>query len=274
MGEDVGGVSMILQGSALRQLQETELEILRDVADFCEKNSIRYFLCSGTLLGAIRHRGFIPWDDDIDISMPRKDFERFLALSQSLPDRYICQATRFYPEYPIPIVKVRKKGTVMKEPMMENLNIDHGVWIDIFPIDRVKNVEKLKKRALWINVLTTAIYSKLGIMNSEKMGTKFLCRVLGLFRVKTLDRWRTRVLTSEEKSKASKYTNFVSNLGYRKLLFDEEVLFPLKKAEFEGSYFYVPNKSEEWLASAYGDYQKLPPKEKQVNKHEIMELKL
>ncbi len=258
----------------LRKLHAVELQILTDVADFCDRHQIRYFLSSGTLLGAVRHQGFIPWDDDVDISMPRKDFDRFLSLASRLPEQYTCQASRFVPEYPIPIVKIRKKGTVMKEPAMADLPIEHGVWIDIFPIDRVSNVRRLPKRAHRIHLITTAIHYKLGISTPHKITTRLVCSMLSCLGLMRLDRLRTRFMTAEENTQGEFYTNFASNLGYRNLLFRSEVLFPLTKVEFEGRRFSAPADPDAWLKSAYGDYLKLPPPEERINRHKITELKL
>ncbi len=263
-----------LKGELLKQLQKTELQILSDVTQFCDQNGISYCLTSGTLLGAVRHKGFIPWDDDIDISMPRADFEKFLSMAKNLPDQYECVATRFNSDYPIGIVKVRKNGTVMKEPAMAHLNINHGVWIDIFPLDKVKNVEKLSKRAKKINILTTVINYKTASQKPKKLTTKMFCMVFSAFSVRTLDKWRTKIMTAEEKTDAKYLVNFVSNLGYKNLLFNEDVYFPFKKATFEGLEFSVPASPEKWLTSAYGDYMTPPPVDEQVNRHKILELKL
>lgn len=263
-----------LKGELLKNLQQTELSILKDVTAFCEENEIRYCVSSGTLLGAVRHEGFIPWDDDVDISMPRSDFEKFLSLANRLPKQYECQATRFDARYPISIVKVRKRGTLMKEPSMEHLNIQHGVWIDIFPLDRVEDVSKLAKRARRIHLITTVIGYKLGTSHPIKRSTKLFCNIVGLVGVKRLDRWRTAIMMKEEESGGKMLTNFASNLGYKNLLFDEKVYFPLKKIKFEDAFFYAPADSDKWLKGAYGDYMTLPPVEQRINRHKISEIKL
>lgn len=263
-----------LEGELLKQVQQTELSILKEVAAFCEEKNINYCITSGTLLGAVRHNGFIPWDDDIDISMPRADYERFLAYANDFIDGYEIVSTKLNNQYPIAIAKVRKSGTVMKEPSMAHLDINHGVWIDIFPLDKVKNVDKLKHRAHIFNLLTTVINYKLKISIPTKIKTKLICMFLGLFSVKTLDKIRTKVMTSEEKTDAKKYTSFASNLGPSKLLFDEDVYFPFEKIKFEDNFFFAPAKSEVWLKSAYGDYVMLPPEHERVNRHKIVEIKV
>lgn len=262
-----------LKGEILKQVQSVELEILSVVTHFCDAHDIRYFLSSGTLLGAVRHNGFIPWDDDIDISMPRADFERFMSLHALLPREYECVATRFCDQYPIGIVKVRKNGTIMREPRMKNLNINHGIWIDIFPIDRVKNIERVKRRAKLVHLITMAISYKLGLESNVKLHTQIICRMLAYLEISRLDRIRTKIMTLEEKTDGEFFTNFVSNLGYKKLLFSESVLFPFSKVKFENDDYYAPAKPDQWLIQAYGEYWEFPPISEQVNRHKIMEIK-
>ena len=263
-----------LEGELLKQIQKTELSILKDVAKFCDEKNIRYCITSGTLLGAIRHGGFIPWDDDIDISMPRADYERFLTYANSFIDGYEIVCTKLNNQYPIAIAKVRKCDTVMKEPSMAHLDINHGVWIDVFPLDKVVNVDELGKRAHKFNLITTVINYKLKISTPSKLATKILCKALGLLSVKKLDKIRTKIMTSDENSNVNRYTSFASNLGPRKLLFTEDVYFPLQKVKFEDEIFYAPAQPEKWLESAYGDYMTLPPEEERVNRHKVVEIKL
>ncbi len=255
----------------IKRLQAVELSILEQVVRFCDEHGIQYCLSSGSLLGAVKYAGFIPWDDDVDIAMPRDDLERFLSLSGQLPPDLVCQATRFDSSYPIPQVKIRKKGTLMKEPMFAHLDMEHGVWIDIFPIDEVPSREAVVKNAKRANILTTAISYKLGSMLPKKPLTVLTCRLLGLLGIPRLDRLRTRVMAKYNHCGSGLYTNYVSNLGPTTLLFDKSVYFPLKKIPFEGIPVSVPADSDRWLRSAYGDYRQDLPPEQQVNTHRITE---
>ncbi len=263
-----------LEGELLKQVQQTELSILKDVAAFCEEKGINYCITSGTLLGAVRHNGFIPWDDDIDISMPRADYEKFLTYANDFIDGYEIVSTKLNNRYPIAIAKVRKCGTVMKEPSMAHLDINHGVWIDVFPLDKVDDIENLGKRAHKFNLLTTVINYKLKVSIPKKISTKLFCIFLSAFSVKQLDRFRTKIMASEEHANAKHYTSFASNLGPKNLLLGEDVYFPLKKVKFEDELFFAPAQCEKWLESAYGDYMTLPPENERVNRHKILEIKL
>lgn len=261
-----------ITGETLKKVQQTELDILKTVARFCDRHKITYFLSSGTLLGAVRHGGFIPWDDDVDISMPRADYEKFLSLADEFPAGFQVVSTRLNPNYPIAITKVRKDGTVMKEPSMAHLAINHGVWIDIFPIDKVADASRLPKRARLFNILNTVINYKLKCASPQKTATKLFCAVLSVLSVKTLDRMRTWVMCCDENKECGMTTSFASNLGSHRLLLDNGVYFPLRKIQFEDEVFSAPANAEKWLTNAYGDYMTLPPEEKQVNRHVVTEL--
>lgn len=263
-----------LDGALLKKVQETELSILKDVAAFCEEKNINYCITSGTLLGAVRHEGFIPWDDDIDISMPREDYEKFISYADDFLDGYEIVSTKLNNQYPIAIAKVRKYGTTMKEPSMAHLDINHGIWIDVFPLDKVKNIENLGKRSYKFNLLTTVINYKLGVSVPNKLTTKIFCILLSVLGVSKLDKLRTKIMTSEEDTDAEFYTSFASNLGPQRLLFNKNIYFPLRKIKFEDEEFFAPAESEKWLESAYGDYMTLPPENERVNRHKVLEIKI
>ena len=119
----------------LKELQQLSLEILKDVADFCEKNGIRYSLGYGTLLGAVRHKGFIPWDDDVDLMMLREDYEKFRTIYKS--DKYTFFDSRNTPDCYIAFGRVCDTERTLAASSIPWVRKDVGVWIDIFPIDRV-----------------------------------------------------------------------------------------------------------------------------------------
>ena len=126
------------------------LEILQAFAEVCEKNGLKYFLVAGTLLGAVRHQGFIPWDDDIDVCMPWSDYCRFLDIGQKeLGDKYFVQTTKTDSNWYRPHAKIRMNGTAMFEKSMMNYHIHQGIWIDVFILTGINNrLEFLVKRKL------------------------------------------------------------------------------------------------------------------------------
>ena len=130
----------------IKDLQNVELEILLEVDRICKKHGVKYFLVSGTLLGAVRHKGFIPWDDDIDICMPVSDYRKFCKIAQEeLGENFFFQSyeTDFYDRW---FAKIRKNNTTCIEKVYENSRLHQGVWIDIFPLIGVKNNEEWLKK--------------------------------------------------------------------------------------------------------------------------------
>ena len=119
----------------LRKLQLTELEILREIKRVCLENGIHFFLCSGTFLGAVRHQGFIPWDDDLDIGMLREDYERFCRLApEKLSPDFCLQNWHTDSAYALPFGKVRKRNTLLVERKSIQLE-ENGIYVDVFPFD-------------------------------------------------------------------------------------------------------------------------------------------
>jgi lipopolysaccharide cholinephosphotransferase len=125
------------------ELKSIQLDLLQKTADFCEANGIRYFLCGGTLLGAIRHKGYIPWDDDIDIVMPRPDYERFCKTFNQPDSVYKVKSLLTHPDYACAFAKVYDNRTMLKE--LHYKGVHFGVYIDVLPVDGVKDSAQIKK---------------------------------------------------------------------------------------------------------------------------------
>ena len=143
---------------SLRRLQLTQLEMLKDIKKVCDKHGIRYFLSSGTLLGAVRHKGFIPWDDDLDLDMFRSDYEKFLNIAQKeLGKQYFVQDWDTDNCYGFPFAKVLKEGTMLQEAVTEGTGVRDGIFIDIFPLDFCGDKLKMKKEMraylFWTKIL-------------------------------------------------------------------------------------------------------------------------
>ena len=130
----------------LAEIKKIELDILIDVDRVCRQEKINYSLAFGTLLGAVRHKGFIPWDDDIDIMMPRKDYEYFLAVApQKLESKFYIASYKMNKAYAHPFLKVMAKNTTMRELTTDHPDAPRGIWVDVFPIDETPTCEKDRK---------------------------------------------------------------------------------------------------------------------------------
>ena len=123
----------------LDKLHQVELEILDDFVSVCEKHKLRYFLTGGTMLGAIRHKGFIPWDDDIDIGMPREDYDKFIKIgSEALGNKYTLDCFELNKKYYLPFAKIKKNNTIFDEGLDDKNH--KGIFIDIIPFENVDEI--------------------------------------------------------------------------------------------------------------------------------------
>ncbi|NLZ53422.1 MAG: LicD family protein [Thermoanaerobacteraceae bacterium] len=261
-------------GEELKKVQKIELEILADVIRVCDENNIEFFVASGTALGAVRHGGFIPWDDDIDIGMTRDNYERFLTIAPSkLKKGLFLQHYTTEPDSPTYFAKVRRDNTRFVEYYTRNIKMHHGVYIDIFPYDQVPDDHKLRKRlfrkAFFIHQLFIA-KSVTGTSTPQRSLRGLLGKGLRLilhYILKPIPKkWLFHMLDKEVK----KYNNYplASSLSYivdsPRVIIERKVLFPLKPTKFESLTVKIPNLSEEYLTHHYGDYLQLPPMEERV----------
>lgn len=252
----------------LEEHKKIALDILIEVANYCDNNNIRYFLTDGTLLGAIRHKGFIPWDDDIDIMMPRADYEKFIKL---FPSSGTClMLATPYDKYPIYyFTKVYDPRTVKIEPISYKHHEPLGIDIDVFPIDGQPDVEH-EKEFLADYRKRRIIYQLNCLAFSEKITGSFKhfigAGVGKLLTSKRLINAYNRIAKkynfddSEMAGCISVYDGLRSR--HRKSIFDECI-----KVDFEGKQFWAPKDYHRFLTDKYGDYMKLPPLSEQVSHH-------
>lgn len=264
---------MKYENGTLEIIQEVELEILKEVRRICEKHQITYFLDSGTALGAVRHGGFIPWDDDIDIGMPRKDYERFLKIcDQELGEDYYLQTQKHDPHSPYYFAKIRKNGTEFMEWNKRNMDIHHGVYIDIFPYDHLPDDEmernKFLKRCLKLYKLYT--YRMIPDRDAPPqpgVKWKFLAIIRRVMHYATLwisPQYLKRKCDTLYTSYNHLETRYTSCCIYG-FVFSQADIFPTKKIRFVDSEFSAPGNTDAYLTALYRDYMKLPDEDKRIN---------
>lgn len=257
-----------------RRVQLVELEILKEVTAICEKHNIRYYLYGGTLLGAVRHKGFIPWDDDIDIAMLREDYQRFLEIAQDeLPKHLFLQHYTTDPGYFFMYIKVRDSNTTFLEPEFAHVKMNHGIFIDIFPLDRMPDSEWLQKAEIGVLRLLSRLYVRKRYHYGPKKGLLQRLKILAYSMIPLSDMKIVRLfewITKKMEGCDGRYLGDLmmcprSRRVYRKIWFQET-----RRFEYEGRLYDGPEGADPYLKHYYGDYMQLPPEEKRKPSHNEM----
>lgn len=276
---------MELNEEILHKLQRKQLEILLEFDRVCNEMGLNYSISSGTLLGAIRHKGFIPWDDDVDVVMLREDYEKFLEEGKRyLPKNYFIQTYENDKNYPHNFAKIVDISTTLREGYTSNIDMINGIFIDIFPIDRVSSNKIIRRID---NLLLSIIYlvkhsSNPGWIKKTKRGYNRLIKycILPLSRcigTRRLNRLETYIKTKNNKE-GNNYTygdNYVIpliNLN-KAMLLPIEIFSDCEYIDFEEYKVKAIKEYDIYLTAIYGDYMQLPPTEKRKPTHNIVELK-
>ena len=259
-----------LSSEVLEKLQNTQIEILKEIVRICEKHELKYFLIYGTLLGAIRHNGFIPWDDDLDIGMPRGDYKKFLEIAKAeLSDSYFLQNMETQKDYWLTFSKVRKNNTIFEEEAVVNMPdyIHKGIFVDVFPLDYVEKKEGTLVHIQFVlsKAIIETLYYKAGVYKKSSLRYPVIDFVLGMFSKKTLGKIQTKIATLQKRKKATCFADFNSPRAYEKAIYPIEYFMPPQGHEFAGETFQVPNTYDTYLRMVYGDYMQLPKEEDRVN---------
>lgn len=259
----------IYSDEELQIIQEIELKILDEIVDICEKNNIEYFLIGGTCLGAVRHNGFIPWDDDIDIGMTRQNYNKFITIAKrSLSNKYILQ-TPDDSTCPYYFTKVRRAGTKFVEYCNRKIKMPQGIYVDIFPFDEVPNDDAIaykqwKKLQKQIKIL---VYRQSPSWNVKPSNFKLICKSIARkFIHIALKIIPYRLLKRQLDTGFTQYNgtnqDAIACLNFPKFKTEyirKSDLYPLKKHIFNEKEYYIPNEVDKYLKTHYGNYMELPP---------------
>jgi lipopolysaccharide cholinephosphotransferase len=255
----------------LEEIKSLQIDILKYVAEFCEKKDLRYFLSYGTLLGAIRHNGYIPWDDDIDIAMERKDYLIFIDTFNNNSSEYRVASHYIDPNYPYTFAKIYNINTSLIE--LSDLEYSIGINIDLFPLDYlpsvyINSIVHIGKMKMLINLL----HIKNIKIQKQRVWYKNLILKIGKFILKPID---FKIIIKKIDSMSLKYrksnSKYMGNLclctyGIKEIV-KKDVFKNIIKVEFEGNLYNAPELYHIWLKSLYGDYMKLPAIIDQVSHH-------
>lgn len=249
------------------RLKRIQLDLFRQFLDICARIGLTYYLLGGTLLGAVRHQGFIPWDDDIDVGMPRRDYTRFLELSpRYLSEGIFLQTCWTDPEFPCNYAKLRNSRTTFIEPGLKHRDIHHGVYIDIFPLDFYPDKGRLffDSKALLLKLRLTDGFLPGGMKPHAKL-VRCLSRIL-------YPSLSQAVVRREALFCSVKRGAFIANhcgaWGKKETVpahwYGEGTV-----VRFEGLEVLAPSGYHAWLTQVYGDYMALPPPEQRISHHFI-----
>ncbi len=245
-----------------------QMEMLARLDDFCKLHDINYVLICGSALGAVRHGGMIPWDDDIDVGMLRNDFERFTKEYLKSPiEGIFLQNGDTDPEYPMLYAKLRKDGTSFLEVNTEHLNIHKGVFIDIFPFDAYVGdglMSRIQYYALCLcNGVRLSVTRELCLASRSQFRKNIRLmtfRLRNVMPLKWISRIENKIMTMFNRS-SSTYVCCFELYGlnnYRKSIFSITNIFPAKHVVFGSRQFPIPGDYHLYLVTNYGDYMRLP----------------
>jgi len=267
-----------MEKEALRKVQAIQLEMAKDIRRVCEENGIRYFLYRGTFLGAVRHKGVIPWDDDMDFGMLRPDYEKFCRIApEKLGKEYCFQNWHTDEKYALPFGKVRKKGTLFVEAKSSRLK-ENGIYIDIYPLDSAPEGEaekkKLAKQLLHL--------FRLKLMKSGYTPWKEEDRTIWKKRIGYLA-YQAAALPLSNKKLIGLYEKLVRTVPESDTLYEQSALpiayyfdrswcEELRQYPYGDTTFAGPADYDAFLSCLYGDYMELPPEDKRENRHQIRQL--
>lgn len=273
----------------LEALKNCLLSMATDVFSVCERHGIRIALAGGSVLGAIRHQGFIPWDDDLDLMMPRVDYAHFCEVFQrELSEKYELVAPNNGKKYRSRFPKIIKRGTTLKTISGVNLDLPDGVFLDIFLLENMPSRGFIRFiKGLWCNALMFAssrvewfkcdnpllrkhMSATKELTRSYKI-TVLIGRILSIIPLRVWFNWIDRAV--QHKRNTSYLGIPTGRKHYFGEIFPESVFLPFIKGEFEGHEFPLPADCDAYLKNLYGDYMQIPSPEKR-EKHYIVELKL
>lgn len=252
----------------LQHLQQVILMIAKDVDKLCMKNGIRYFLLGGSAIGAVRHKGFIPWDDDFDIVMDAKNYDRFIKVCREQLDKEKYYLQEGFVDWPMPFSKIKLRGTRFEEPgQFANPEGECGIFLDVFKVENAPS-SSIGQKWQYFCAKYFLCYCLLERGWSEISGKKKLM-MMAAYPLKI--KWLRNLLrnqTEKWNDKDAKYRFFwAGRYRFAKAFYDKAIFNGAIYVPFEDTKLPVPEKYDKWLTQIFGNYMTPPPAREQVVLH-------
>ena len=265
-----------IENNTLRKIQLIQLEMLQEVDRICKKCNIRYNIIAGTLLGAVRHGGYIPWDDDADVAMLRKEYEKFRKACKTELDitRFYFQDHRNTKGYRWGYGKLRRKNTLFLREYQEHMPYEQGVFIDIFPLDAVPDNYLLRSfKNFECFCVRKIFWSKVGKVAEKNFWKRQVYKVLDKIPEKDIFKYYHRMIRQANKKKTRMVRILMfptpnDEWGYYRNWYENSI-----DTEFEGVIFQGIKDYDSYLSFKFGNYMELPPMEKR-KVHPVSDLKI
>lgn len=261
----------------LKKVHQLELLLASEVLRICKKYDLKVVMLAGTFLGAIRHNGFIPWDDDMDFGMPRKDFEKFKTLCKSELDteKFFLQTDQTDKNYPFNFLKLRLNNTRVSEEFSLDANVHSGIYIDIFPIDDISPnaiIRFVQLKGFWF--FRNLLWIKCGygdIDRKQRLSFKFVKLISSIFSISFLKKMKHRCILMGQNSNADFVVVSDGSYGLKKETFPKEWLREVEIYPFDNMKIWGIRNYKAYLEHMYGDYMQIPP-EDQRNHHKRIDV--
>ena len=272
-------MSIVLTDEDLQLIKNAELKIVSEINQICLRNNIKYSMIGGTLIGAVRHHGFIPWDDDIDLMMERNEYDKFLDVAhEELSSEFYIVDYELTPSFGEPFTKIMMKNTIFREHFIGSSNVPCGIFVDIFPID---NAPASKMKKIIHRYLNYSLRKKILIKSNyefEKTGIKkIVYNAIAKYTSESKSELVKKYRKNQTKYNGCNATEYVSLCGfydYKKETLPKQWLSEYIFLEFEGLNLMAFKEYDKILKHYFGDYMKLPPENERVNHHTADKLDL
>jgi lipopolysaccharide cholinephosphotransferase len=262
----------------VREIREIQMKIMDYVDEFCSQNGIQYFLVGGTLIGAVRHNGYIPWDDDIDIMMYRDEYEKFITLFNASQDKYYAYSLQDE-GYHYPFCKICDKTTILIEDNIKVHDIEMGVFVDLFPLDKLPEDADQDQLLDALHALDKKMYGK--SFRLHRLGSKPFKQRLLILLYKVCGIGISKKEIAVRQDKISRRYGVVDTDQYGVITSAVRKRIPTVlrsenspiEHKFENRKYKIPSQYDRFLSECFGNYMKLPPEESRVSNHSFTVIK-